>query len=453
MIQMSKTNLFRDVIRPTPKQKEFLRAVKQNIYTLYGGAAGGGKSYILRWGLVWLLIDWFVQTGIKGIRVGLFCEDYPSLDDRQISKIKMEFPEWLGSYKESNHEFTLNNELGGGVICFRNLDNPSKYLSSEFAAIAIDELTLNSRDVFDFLRMRLRWTGISDTKLIAATNPGGKGHMWVKDLFIDRNFTKEMQPFANKIAYIQARASDNPHLSQNYIDALNTLPEKLRKAYLEGDWNIFEGQVFTEFRTEKHVIEPFEVPHHWQRYRSMDWGYTKPYAVYSYAVDYDDVLYITGEYYGCKPGMPDTGTQETAREVAQKIEHLKDYQGVADPAIWQRTGHDGPTIAEIFATEGVYWVRADNDRLAGLMQVHQRLKEGKLKIFSNCVHLIRTLPALTYDKIKVEDVDTKQEDHAYDAVRYMCMARPVKSVKPEKPFNDGYKYVDDSEGDISAWGV
>lgn len=453
MIQMSKTNLFRDVIRPTPKQKEFLRTVKQNIYTLYGGAAGGGKSYILRWGLVWLLIDWFIRTEIKGIRVGLFCEDYPSLDDRQISKIKMEFPEWLGSYKESNHEFTLNNELGGGVICFRNLDNPSKYLSSEFAAIAIDELTLNSRDVFDFLRMRLRWTGISDTKLIAATNPGGKGHMWVKDLFIDRNFTKEMQPLADKIAYIQARASDNPHLSQNYIDALNTLPEKLRKAYLEGDWNIFEGQVFTEFRTEKHVIEPFEIPHHWQRYRSMDWGYTKPYAVYSYAVDYDDVLYITSEYYGCKPGMPDTGTQETAREVAQKIEHLKDYQGVADPAIWQRTGHDGPTIAEIFATEGVYWVSADNDRLAGLMQVHQRLKEGKLKIFSNCVHLIRTLPALTYDKIKVEDVDTKQEDHAYDAVRYMCMARPVKSVKPEKPFNDGYKYVDDSEGDISAWGV
>lgn len=453
MIQMSKTNLFRDVIRPTPKQKEFLRAVKQNIYTLYGGAAGGGKSYILRWGLVWLLIDWFVRTEIKGIRVGLFCEDYPSLDDRQISKIKMEFPEWLGSYKESNHEFTLNNELGGGVICFRNLDNPSKYLSSEFAAIAIDELTLNSRDVFDFLRMRLRWTGISDTKLIAATNPGGKGHMWVKDLFIDRNFTKEMQPLADKIAYIQARASDNPHLSQNYIDALNTLPEKLRKAYLEGDWNIFEGQVFTEFRTEKHVIEPFEVPHHWQRYRSMDWGYTKPYAVYSYAVDYDDVLYVTGEWYGCKPGLPDTGTQETAREVALKLKGIKDYHGVADPAIWQKIGHDGPPIGEIFANEGIYWTPADNARVDGLMQVHQRLKEGKLKIFSNCVHLIRTLPALTYDKIKVEDVDTKQEDHAYDAVRYMCMARPVKSVKPEKPFNDGYKYVDDSEGDISAWGV
>ena len=105
---MAKLNLFKDVIRPTPKQKEFLNTVRDNKYILYGGAAGGGKSYVLRWCLVWLLIDWYIKTGLKGIRVGLFCEDYPSLDDRQISKIKMEFPEWLGTYKESNHEFTLS---------------------------------------------------------------------------------------------------------------------------------------------------------------------------------------------------------------------------------------------------------------------------------------------------------------------------------------------------------
>jgi len=450
---MAKLNLFKDVIKPTPKQKEFLNTVRNNKYILYGGAAGGGKSYVLRWCLVWLLIDWYIKTGLKGIRVGLFCEDYPSLDDRQISKIKMEFPEWLGTYKESNHEFTLSEELGAGVICFRNLDKPSKYLSSEFAAIAIDELTLNDKNVFEFLRMRLRWTGINNTKLIAATNPGGKGHMWVKDLFIDRNFTSEMKAYADKIAYVQARASDNPHLSQSYIDDLNTLPEKLRKAYLDGDWNIFEGQVFTEFRNDIHVVEPFEIPKTWQRYRSMDWGYTKPYAVYSYAVDYDDVLYITGEWYGCKPGLPDTGTQETAREVALKLKGIKGYHGVADPAIWQKTGHDGPPIGEIFANEGIYWTPADNARVDGLMQVHQRLKEGKLKIFSSCVHLIRTLPALTYDKTKVEDVDTKQEDHAYDAVRYMCMARPIKASKVQKQFNDGYRYEDDDVGGTTAWGI
>lgn len=117
------------------------------------------------------MISWYKHLKLKGIRVGLFCEDYPALRDRQLSKIKMEFPDWLGSYKEATHEFTLNPAFGNGVICFRNLDNPSKYLSSEFAAIAIDELTLNEQTVFDFLRMRLRWVGVEDPKLIAGRIP------------------------------------------------------------------------------------------------------------------------------------------------------------------------------------------------------------------------------------------------------------------------------------------
>lgn len=200
-----------------------------------------------------------------------------------------------------------------------------------------------------------------------------------------------------------------------------------------------------------HVCEPFEIPSGWERLRSMDWGFTKPYAVYGGAVDYDGVVYIVNEYYGCVPGSPDTGTKETAREVANKIKHLNGY-GVADPAIWQRTGHDGPTIQEIFAEEGVVFDKADNDRLAGKMQVHIRLREQKLVIFSTCTNLIRTLPALVYDKRHVEDVDTTQEDHAYDALRYMLMSRPITPSVADTVIQDGYK-EDDIREVSGAWGV
>lgn len=448
-------NLIGDLIRPTAKQKDFMKAVKHSIFTLYGGAAGGGKSYILRWELVYLLIKWFMKTGLTGIRVGLFCEDYPSLRDRQLSKIQVEFPEWLGTYKESTHEFTLAKEFGSGVICFRNLDKPSKYLSSEFAAVAIDELTLNQKDVFDFLRMRMRWPGIDEPKFIAGTNPGGPGHGWVKALFLDKTLPPEMEKFRSRISFVQAKVTDNPYLPAGYVAELSTLPDKLRRAYMLGDWNVFEGQVFEEFTAADHVVQPFTIPGDWMRYRSMDWGYTKPYAIYEYAVDYDDNIYVISEWYGTKPGTVNTGTQETAREVATRMKELGigQYMGIADPAIWQRTGHDGPTIAEVFAGEGVPWYPADNDRMAGLMQVHMRLKEKKLKIFSSCTHLIRTLPALTYDKRRVEDVDTSEEDHAYDSLRYFLMSRPIKPQHAEPRQIDRYHAVDDSSEEVSPWGI
>src|SRR3990167_6768973 len=157
-----------------PKQKEAEDAVDRYDYLFYGGSAGPGKSYFLRKYLIKFLIKkCFHELKLKGVRVGLFCEDYPSLHDRHLSKLKYEYPDWLGVYKTQQHEFVLNDEFGGGVISFRNLDDPSKYLSSEFALIAVDELTKNPKETFDFLRLRKRWPGIERTKFIGASNPGG----------------------------------------------------------------------------------------------------------------------------------------------------------------------------------------------------------------------------------------------------------------------------------------
>jgi phage terminase large subunit len=218
-----------ELVNPTERQREFWAAVKNHDYVLFGGAAGGGKSYILRWTLVGLLLKW-AGGGRRGVRVGLFCEDYPALRDRHLARIRYEFPDWLGTYRDTTHEFELSPSYGSGVISFRNLDDPSKYLSSEFAAIAIDELTRNDQATFDFLRMRLRWPGIEDVKFLAATNPGGPGHGWVKQLWIDRQFPPELASIKRKFAFIQARAEDNPHLPPSYVDGLRTLPEHMRRA-------------------------------------------------------------------------------------------------------------------------------------------------------------------------------------------------------------------------------
>lgn len=145
-------------------------------------------------------------------------------------------------------------------MAFRNLDKVSKYLSSEFAAIAVDELTLNNQTVFDFLRMRLRWPGIDDPKFIAGTNPGGVGHTWVKAIFVDGEIPKELQAYKSRNSFCQSVCKDNPYLPASYLEALATLPDELRKAYLDGSWDIFEGQFFSGWNRDVHVVKPFKIP-------------------------------------------------------------------------------------------------------------------------------------------------------------------------------------------------
>jgi len=220
----------------SPKQWEALNASEQFKFTLYGGSMGSGKSYWLRWALVYWLLKLAAETKLTGIRVGLFCEDYGALNDRHIAKIKTEFPADLGTYNEQRHEFQLQPHFGGGIIAFRNLDDPSKYLSSEFAVVAVDELVKNAKSTFDILRTRMRWVGIPQPRFIAATNPG---EGWVKQYFIEKNFPPSEQE-GKEFVYVAALPKDNPYLPPEYFISLESLPEAERKAFLEGDWSAFE---------------------------------------------------------------------------------------------------------------------------------------------------------------------------------------------------------------------
>ena len=187
-----------DVAKFSRRQLDAVIAIERDKakYLLYGGALGGGKSYFLRWYAVLRLLV-LASRGFKKIQVMLACENYPALKDRQLSKVALEFPAWLGTshsdHKDHGRSFILRPKWGGGIICFRNLDDPSKYQSAEFAAIFVDELTKNLFEVFTFLRSRLRWRGLPDADCIfvGATNPGGIGHSWCKQLWLDRDSPAE----------------------------------------------------------------------------------------------------------------------------------------------------------------------------------------------------------------------------------------------------------------------
>lgn len=437
---MSEVSL-RSLINPTPRQEEFLQATDKYKYPLYGGAKSGGKSYILRWGLIRKLVRWAKQ-GHRNVRVGLFCEDYPSLKDRQITKIQKEFPKWLGTLADSNIEgmsFKLAPQFGSGVLALRNLDDPSKYASSEFAISAIDELTKNDREVFDLFRSTVRWPGIEDTGIWGATNPGSKGHLWVKKLWIDRIFSKE-DPSPEQFKFIRSLPTDNPHNAQSYIEELRLLPERQRKAFFEGNWDVFEGQYFSEWDKERHVIPPFPIPPTFKRFRAYDHGRTNAACCLWFALDYDGRVWVYRELY--VKGM---NVDQIAKEINRLSQGEQYEYSIADPAIFANVGFTdkfgGQTIAETFARNGIMLLPASNRRVDGWNLMHQYLswsefKPPKIIFFNTCYDSIRTIPALVHDELKPEDVDTDGEDHAGDTVRYFLMslherqsARPLTDVE------------------------
>lgn len=419
-----------------PKQWLATQAADNHKYTLFGGARGPGKSYWLRWWLLRFLLMCNAHV-IRGVRVGLFCETFKELTDRQVSKIQIEFPPEIGILKESKAHglaFHLNSRLGSGVIALRNLDDPSKYQSTEFAAIGVDELTKNKLSTFNLLRGSLRWPGIRNTRFVAGTNPGSIGHLWVKDYWINKKYPPELQGLADQFAFVSALPDDNPSLDQSYWDELNTLPPDLARAWRWGDWDVFEGQAFGEWRRDLHVIPPFQPPENWRKLRGIDWGRVKPFCCLWGAQDPDTGrVIIYRELY--ETGLTDRQQAKRIREMSREriaVTH-------ADPSMWVKKSHQDEVFstADEYQAVGVPLSQADNSRVPGKNKVSTMLAElapdGKplLQITESCPNLIRTLPALPRDKANVEDVDSDAEDHAYDACRYLLSdVNPRPKYKP-----------------------
>lgn len=299
---------FSDLCGFSQKQWTATHTADVHKYTLFGGSRGPGKSYWLRWWLVRFLLRQ-AAAGRRGVRAMLGCEDYPSLYERQVSKVQVEFPAWLGTYQATRNEFRLRSSYGGGVIAFRNLDDPSKYQSAEFAAIAIDEITKNPQRAFDILRGSLRWRDVDDTKMIAASNPEAN---WVRDYWIEKRLPEQLQGHEDEFAFVPALPEDNPHLPSSYWQMLDTLPGALRQAWRYGDWYAaVEGLVYDTFNadnivdTEPDPERPFEL--------AIDDGYIDPRATLFIQRQANGDILVFDELYETK-----TLEEETIRHIFDK---------------------------------------------------------------------------------------------------------------------------------------
>lgn len=411
---------------PNPKQHEFFLATARHI--AYGGARGGGKSWAMRRKFVLLAREY------NGLKLLLLRRTFNELNENHIEPLKAElygYAEW----NESKKVFTFPNgsriKMG---YCDRE-DDVYQFQGQEYDVVGLEEATRFTESQMLYLATCNRTSRTDFTpRMYYTCNPGGPGHDWVKRLFIDRDFRGEEIP--EDYVFIPARLQDNTAVNAGYIQNLKALPEHLRRAQLDGDWDVVEGQFFSEWRRDLHVCKPFIIPSEWRKFRSIDWGYNDPCCVLWYTVGPDGRIYVYDEYYENQ-----TLAHDVALAIRKKTGTDKISYTVASQDMWQkrgaimtgRGGIEGESIAEIFCKSKVPVRPADNSRAIGWQRVREYLALAPdglpwLQVFPRCEKLIRYMPQMQYDKHDREDM-ADVDDHAPESLRYGLMSRPSKAME------------------------
>jgi len=416
---------------PTPRQEVFHAATEYSV--LFGGAAGGGKSRaLLMQGL---------QDCLKypGIRVGAFRRSYPELKESLLAELTAcGFAAALGaSWNGTEYELRFPN---GSLLMFRyaeSIKDATRRQGGQYQRLLFDELTLTPPDVVAFLESRLR-SGRSDIPVLgvrAGSNPGGAGHGAAKAKYIEpTEYGAKVITDARgrTVRFIPSKLSDNPHVNPEYAADLNALPEQMRKAFRDGDWDVFAGMMFPELSRDRHVLDPITLPATWRRYAGVDWGYSKPWAVVWAAIDEDGRAWIYRERYDTQVGEADQARRILDAEAGEDI-----VARFADDAMWATRG-DAKPISDVYADEGVYLTRAGKgprSRVTGWQRIHSYLADGpacshhraqgwdvcpKLHVFSTCPNWWAEMSSLPHaTKGDPEDADSGAADHLADGTRYL----------------------------------
>lgn len=425
----------------TKKQEKFIKS--DAFETLFGGAAGGGKSYGQ---LVDALLYALKYPKSKQI---IFRSTFADLE-KSLIRVSLDiYPLSIADYNSSKHTWKFNN---GSIIDFGYIQYEKdvyQYQSAEYDVIRFDELTHFTEFMYTYMISRCRGANTYPKRIKSSTNPGGVGHAWVKERFIDigepnviHNCKLETGEEVTRI-FIPSLVTDNKFMLEydpDYIKRLDALPEKERKALKYGDWDIYDGMFFPEFKRSIHLVEPFKIPDNWNRYIAMDYGLDM-FAVLFVAIDTKGKAYVYNEIH--KPNLIVSEAVQTLKSYMRQNKYKYIY---APPDLWNRNRDTGKSTAELFWEGGVDLTKASNNRIAGWLNVKEWLRVKKvrheqtgelyedsdLKIFSNCLNLIKYLPQLQHDEKEPNDVATEPHEptHITDALRYFCVSRtaPTKEI-------------------------